>query len=86
MGAELAWRDGRFASRSRLNDFSQETDVPVCPNCGVAYLDGEFHECWAGQTTWRALWGGIKVVLMVCGTILVALIVLVIGLCGGLGR
>jgi hypothetical protein len=56
--------------------------MPVCPNCGVAYVDGESHDCRDGVTMWRA----VKVVLITIGATfiaLAALVILVFGICAG---
>ena len=51
--------------------------MPVCPNCGVAFLDGETHTHAPGARPFQKF-------LMVCGGIFIGLIVLLIGLCGGI--
>ena len=57
--------------------------MPLCSNCGVYYLDGEFHECRGGQTAWRAFGGGMLFPLLVSGAISLGLFILIIGICGG---
>ena len=57
--------------------------MAVCANCGVAYTDGEAHVC--GTTGWRTLWEAVKVLLMVCGALFIALVILVIGICSSAG-
>jgi hypothetical protein len=54
--------------------------MPVCPNCGVAYVDGESHDCRGETITWR---NAVKVVLITTGVTFIALI-LVLGLCSAM--
>jgi hypothetical protein len=55
--------------------------MPVCPKCGVAYLDHEAHHC-VEESGWRALWKVLKVVLLISLAMLVSLVILVAGMCG----
>ena len=56
-------------------------DMPVCPNCGAAFLDGETHAHAPAAASGA---GPLQIFLMVCGGIFIGLIVLLIGVCGGI--
>ena len=55
--------------------------MPVCPNCGFAFLDGETHTHAPAAASGA---GPFQIFLMVCGGIFIGLIVLLIGVCGGI--